>query len=124
MAKQIVAILGASANTNRYSYLAFKKLREHGHKTIPVSPKLKQLEEVPAVASLRDIHESVDTLTIYVSPAISDQMKEEIVALKPRRVIFNPGSENPALAKALRQAGVAVEEACTLVLLSTGQFES
>ncbi len=119
---QTVAILGATDNTERYAYLAFKKLQAYGHKPIPVSPKLEKLEGVEVKATLSDIREPVDTLTMYVGPAISEKLSEEIVALKPGRVIFNPGSENPALEQKLRAAGIEFEEACTLVMLSTEQF--
>jgi predicted CoA-binding protein len=121
--KQTVAILGASQNPSRYAYLAFQKLRQHGHHVIPVNPGFAALEGVPVVPSLKDIREPIDTLTMYVGPKRSSELQDEIVKLKPKRVIFNPGSENPALAAVLRQAGVSVEEACTLVLLSTDQFE-
>jgi predicted CoA-binding protein len=117
-----VAILGASNNPSRYSYLAFKKLLAHGHRPFPVSPKLKELEGVPVVAGLGELREPIDTITMYVGPDKSSQMEREILALKPRRVIFNPGSENPKLASALREAGAEVENACTLVLLASGQF--
>jgi predicted CoA-binding protein len=120
---QTVAVLGASDNPTRYAYLAFRKLREHGHRPIPVSPKLRELEGVPAVAQLGDIREKVDTLTMYVGPERSSKMAHEILALKPGRVIFNPGSENPALESELAKAGIPFEHACTLVLLSTDQFE-
>ena len=119
---ETVAILGASDNPSRYAYLAFQRLREHGHRPIPVSPKLHELEGVPAVASLAQIREKVDTVTMYVGPERSAKLADELLALRPGRVIFNPGSENPELEKRLRAAGIGVEEACTLVLLSTGQF--
>jgi predicted CoA-binding protein len=119
---QKVAILGASDNPERYSYKAFRMLREHAHTLLPVSVKMQELEGVPVFKKLGDIREPVDTLTMYVGPQISSGLQEEILALKPKRVIFNPGSENPPLQKALAQAGVHVVEACTLVLLRTGQF--
>ncbi len=119
---QTVAILGASDNPSRYVYLAFKKLQAYGHKPLPVSPKLKNLEGVPVVASVKDLQQPIDTLTMYVGAAISGTLTEEIVALKPGRVIFNPGSENLALEQKLREAGIEFENACTLVLLSTEQF--
>ncbi len=121
--KQTVAILGASNDPSRYAYMAFTRLRQHGHKPIPVNPHLQEVEGVPVVAKLGDIREPVDTLTMYVNPQVSRGLAEEILALQPRRVIFNPGSENPALAEELRRAGVGVEEACTLVLLGTEQFD-
>jgi predicted CoA-binding protein len=123
MAKENVVVLGASDNPSRYSFQAYKKLVAYGHHPILVNPRLKELEGVPVHASLAEIREAVDTLTVYVGPAVSGPLQGEILTLKPRRVIFNPGSENPALAAILRQAGISVEEACTLVLLATDQFE-
>lgn len=120
--KETVAILGASDDPSRYAHMAFQRLRQHGHKPIPVNPNLKEVEGVPVVRTLTEIKEPVHTLTMYVNPKISSTLQQEILALKPRRVIFNPGSENPALAEELRKAGVGVEEACTLVLLGTNQF--
>jgi predicted CoA-binding protein len=64
----------------------------------------------------------VDTVTLYVGPTISLTLKDKLIALKPRRVIFNPGTENAPLQLTLTSAGIACEEACTLVLLHTGQF--
>ena len=120
---QTVAILGASKNPERYSYRALEMLKEYGHTPLPVHPGLSEIESVPVFAKLTDIHVPVDTLTMYVGPAISTKMKEEILKLRPKRVIFNPGSENPALEQELRQAGIHVIDACTLVLLRTNQFE-
>lgn len=117
-----VAILGASDRKDRYAYMAFRMLQEYGHEPIPVNPQLKEVEGVPVRARLGDIEESVDTLTMYVGAPISAKLAPEILALKPKRVIFNPGSENPELEARLNEQGMAVERACTLVLLRTKQF--
>ncbi len=117
-----VAILGASKNQERYSYLAFKMLQQYGHTPVPVSPKFAELEGIKTYPSLSEVKEKIDTLTMYVGPDISTKLKPEILALRPRRVIFNPGSENSTLQGELKKAGVEVEEACTLVLLRTNQF--
>ena len=117
-----VAILGASDNPSRYAYLAFRRLLASGHQPFPVSPKLSELEGVPVVATLRDLTAPIDTLTMYVGPERSAALAQDILALRARRVIFNPGSENPALAEELRAKGVVVENACTLVLLASGRF--
>jgi len=122
--KENVAILGASDNPERFAYKAFKMLSEYGHKPWPVNPTLKKVEAVPAVATLAELSEKIDTLTMYVNPKISAGMKDDIVALKPRRVIFNPGTENPELEAALEKAGIHTVEACTLVLLRTGGYET
>lgn len=120
--KHRTAILGASNNPSRYAYMAYKMLKEYGHEVLPVSPTLKELGEEKIYEKLGDIVGIVDTLTMYVGPAISTKLKGEILALKPKRVIFNPGSENPELAQALEKQGTHVVEGCTLVLLRTNQF--
>ena len=117
-----VVIIGASDNPERYSHQAQLLLRQHGHEVVPVHPKLAEIEGVPVVADVSAIPGPVDTVTLYVGPQISLTLKDKLIALKPRRVIFNPGTENAALEEALMNAGIACEEACTLVLLRTGQF--
>jgi predicted CoA-binding protein len=122
MSTQRVVIIGASNNPERYSHRALLLLRKHGHEVVPVHPKLTEIEGIAVVADLSAITSPVDTVTIYVGAAISNGLKEKLTSLKPRRVIFNPGAENTALADALQNTGIACEEACTLVLLNTGQF--
>ena len=117
-----VAVLGASGNPDRYSYQAVKKLSEKGHVPLPVRPDLEEIEGIPVYKSLRDIADPVDTITVYLSAARSSQIADDIVAHGARRVIFNPGAENPELSTRLRAGGMEVMEACTLVLLSTNQF--
>ena len=120
--KQNVAVLGASPKPERYSNKAIRLLLEHGHQVIPVHPALETVEGLPVVKSLGEIGRPVDTLTVYVSPKLSTPMAPAIVALRPGRVVFNPGTENPELYAGLETAGIPFEEACTLVLLNTGQF--
>ncbi|WP_304224701.1 CoA-binding protein [Gracilinema caldarium] len=120
--ERTVVVLGASNNPDRYSYRAVRELLSHGFKTIPVNPHLNEILGLPVISSLKDINEGVDTLTVYVSPKHSSVLKEEILALKPRRVIFNPGAENEELEKALDISGIPYLHACSLVLLSTGRF--
>lgn len=117
-----VVVLGASDKPERYSYKAFKMLQEYGHSPVLVSPTLKSLEGFQVFSDLSNVSGKVDTLTVYVNPGISSQLQAKILSLKPERVVFNPGSENPELMKALDKAGIPVLEACTLVLLRTGQF--
>jgi len=120
--KQRVVILGASDNPERYSHRALISLRSRGHEVVPVHPRLAEIEGVEVVSDLGLISGSVDTVTMYVGPAISAALLGKLVALKPRRVIFNPGAENAELAAALEKAGITCEDACTLVLLNSGQF--
>jgi uncharacterized protein len=115
-------ILGASNKPDRYSYKAMVMLEQHHHEVVLVHPSLKVIEGRNVLSKLSLVQGPIGTLTMYVSPAISDTMESEIVALHPERVIFNPGSENPRVARNLRALGITVEEACTLVLLQTNQY--
>ncbi len=117
-----VAILGASDKPDRYSYLAFEALKKHGHRPLPVHPKLASIEGTAVYPSLEKVPGPVDTLTVYVSPEISSAMEQQILDFPVKRVIFNPGTENPGLASKLQKKGVQTLEACTLVLLKTSQF--
>ena len=118
-----VAVLGASAKPDRYSYKAVVMLREMGHTVYPVHPTLAVIEGIPVLATLSQVSVPLDTVTMYLSAANQVQIAEDLLACHPRRVIFNPGAENPELAVRLRAAGIETQEACTLVLLKTGQFE-
>ncbi|OYW76655.1 MAG: CoA-binding protein [Verrucomicrobia bacterium 12-59-8] len=122
MNKERVVIIGASNNPERYSHRALLLLLKHEHEVVPVHPKLAEIEGVPVVADVGLISGPVDTVTMYVGQLISSGLQDKLIALKPRRIIFNPGAENASLADALQKAGIACEEACTLVLLNTGQF--
>jgi predicted CoA-binding protein len=119
---QTVAVLGASHKPERYSNQAVRLLKEYGHDVIPVTPGHAEIEGLPAVPDLQSIDRSVDTLTLYVGPERSAQMLSAISALKPGRVIFNPGTESTLLENMLDREGIPWEHACTLVLLRTGQF--
>ncbi|MBN1213381.1 MAG: CoA-binding protein [candidate division Zixibacteria bacterium] len=117
-----VAVLGASTNEERYSFKAVQMLQEHGFSPIPVHPAGHTVNNLRAVKTLDEIDEKVDTLTLYVGEKISSQQLDNILKLNPRRVIFNPGAENKELAGKLRERGIEVIEACTLVMLRTEQF--
>ena len=119
-----VAILGASNKPERYSYQAVVLLAEKGHTVFPVHPAMAEIDGHATFKRLADIPSPRHTLTMYVSPAHSTGMADEIIAANPTRVLFNPGTENPALEEKLSGAGINVLRACTLVLLRTGQFGS
>jgi predicted CoA-binding protein len=122
MSKENVAILGASDHPGRYSHMAQVQLLENGHNPLPVNPRLESIDGVKCYPHLNDIDQNVDTLTVYVNPHISDSLAKEIFDLGAKRVIFNPGSENQSLYEPLKKRGVEVIEACTLVMLRTGQY--
>lgn len=117
-----VAVLGASPKEERYSFQAVKMLRERGYDPRPVHPAGHTVDGIAGVKSLSDLKPPIDTISCYVNAGISSEEYDRILALSPRRVIFNPGAENPELAERLRAIGVEVVEACTLVMLRTGQF--
>ncbi|MDH4155718.1 MAG: CoA-binding protein [candidate division Zixibacteria bacterium] len=121
-AHSAVAVLGASTKEDRYSFQAVRMLKEHGHRPIPVHPAGHTVDGIAGVKSLDAIAEPIDTVTLYVNAGISDGEFDNILKLSPRRAIFNPGSENEALAGKLEKAGIEVVRACTLVLLRTEQF--
>lgn len=122
MSKKAVVVLGASIKQDRYANKAQRLLTTHGYRVIPVHPLQQEIEGIPVVKDLAAITEPVDTVTVYLNPTVSKEMAKDLIALKPRRVIFNPGTESAELQSLLSEQGVLVEEACTLVLLGTGQF--
>lgn len=119
---QNVAILGASAKPDRYSHKALSLLSEKGYCVFPIHPLKQQIDGHAVFPSLAAIDTPIDTLTLYVNADHSSALAADIMALHPGRVIFNPGSENPALQESLNSAGIPWIEACTLVLLRSGQF--
>jgi predicted CoA-binding protein len=114
-------ILGASTNPDRYSNIAAHRLVEHGHPIINVGVKLGEVAGV-AIELPELIHDDIDTITLYLSPANQVPYYEYILKSNPKRLIFNPGTENPELETLAEEHGIETTEACTLVLLSTGQY--
>ncbi len=117
-----VAVVGASPKQERYSNKAIRMLKEFHHTPVPVAPGHEVIEKEPVFESLDRISEKIDTVTVYLSPARQENMMEQIIDMAPKRVIFNPGTENPTAKRALESAGITVVEACTLVMLKTNQF--
>jgi len=118
-----VAILGASQDPNRYAFKAFELLRSCGHTPLPVNPALAAIDGVPVAHQLADIAAPIDTVTVYLRPALSEPLAEAIIAARPKRVIFNPGAESPRLRTRLEAAGIRVQWECTLVLLRSNRYE-
>ncbi|MBK8500288.1 MAG: CoA-binding protein [Flavobacteriales bacterium] len=114
-------VLGASPNPSRYSHLAVLRLRAAGHGVIAIGRREGQIADIAIRTTLPDdIH--VDTVTLYLSPANQRMWVDAVMALRPRRVIFNPGAEDPDFAEQLRSIGIEALDACTLVMLSTGAY--
>ncbi len=120
--KERVLLIGASNNPTRYSYKAMVMLLENGHEVVPLNPREQEILGVAAVAGIQDITGNIDTVSVYVRPEILKSALDDLIALAPKRVIFNPGTEDDGMMKTLTHQGIHVLEACTLVLLRTGQF--
>ena len=119
-----VAVLGASRKPQRYANRAVRALKQHGYRVVPVNPAYDEVEGLPAAATLAEIAGRVGTVTVYIGPRHIGPLIADIVAARPRRVILNPGTESAELERTLDEHGIPYLEACTLVLLGTGQFET
>ena len=113
-------VLGASLNPQRYSYKAVVSLTKKGHGVIAFGLREGFLGSVKILTELPQ--ESIDTVTMYLNPKRQEEYYVYLQNLKPRRVIFNPGTENFELISLLEKEGVICEIACTLVLLSIGSY--
>lgn len=122
MAKQKkTLVLGASDNPSRYSYLAIQRLRHQGHPVVAIGRKYTKLGDVNITKDKEPL-EGIDTVTLYLHPKHQKEYYDYILSLKPGRIIFNPGAENDELAALAKSNDIQPVEACTLVLLSTGQY--
>ncbi|BDS07570.1 CoA-binding protein [Oceaniferula spumae] len=115
-------IIGASHKPDRYANKAQKALTEAGHEVIPFNPRGGEIEGVEVRSDLSNVTEDVDTVTLYVRPSVLEDMVPTLIDLNPRRVIFNPGTEHEGLELKFVEAGIKVSEACTLVMLNTGEY--
>ena len=118
-----VLVIGASLKPARVSHRAIQLLRSHRHEVEAIGSQSGQILDVQIKdhvdqLDLQDIH----TITLYINPKIQEYYKDLIVKIKPKRVIFNPGTENEIFARELGKSGIFSEDACTLVLLNTRQF--
>ncbi len=115
-------VLGASPKENRYSNKAVALLHSKNIPVIPIHPTAKKINDIPCLSSLSEITVPIDTITLYINEKRSTMLLEEIINCAPRRIIMNPGTENPLLEEAAKKAGITVQHACTLVLLNTNQW--
>ena len=114
-------VLGASSNPSRYSNIAINRLRRHAHPVVAIGKRTGTVADVPVETQTKPIEE-LDTITLYLNPTNQKPYYDYIVSLKPKRIIFNPGTENEELEELAREHGIKTMDACTLVLLSTGQY--
>ena len=117
-----VAVIGASDKPERFSYQALALLKQKGHKAFPVHQRLKIIDGMTVYPSIKDIAEPIDTVSMYVAADISTGIAADILGVKPKRIIFNPGAENPDLAQKAQTQGIKTIDDCTLVMLGSGRF--
>lgn len=115
-------VIGASENPDRYSNKAICALVSHDHEVVAIGLRKGEVAGV-SFNSEKKAFKNIDTVSLYVGPQNQPEYYSYIIGLKPWRVIFNPGTENPEFSSKLKAAGIDSEIACTLVLLATGQFE-
>lgn len=120
MGKKTV-VLGASLNPQRYSNMAVKKLSAYNHPVVAIGNKAGEINGIQITKEQCPV-EDADTVTLYLNPENQKPFYDYILSLHPKRIIFNPGTENEELETLARNKGIETEEACTLVMLSTGQY--
>lgn len=116
-------IIGASNKPQRYSYKALKLLQRYNHEVVAIGRREMEIEGVNVQTGEPEFSD-VHTVTLYVNPQLQKEYYDYIISLKPKRVIFNPGTENPEFYPKLKSENIHIEVACTLVLLSTNQYEA
>jgi predicted CoA-binding protein len=114
-------VIGASPNPERYSNRAIRKLKAYGHQVVAVGQRAGVVDGI-AIHTDKPAAENVDTVTMYVGEKNQPPLYDYIFSLNPKRIIFNPGAENPELEQKAGEKGIEVAEACTLVLLSIGDY--
>jgi predicted CoA-binding protein len=114
-------VLGASENPSRYSYLAVQKLTKYNHPVIAIGRKNGMIGEMPIITEHPQVKD-IDTVSLYLNPQLQKEYYDYILSIHPKRIIFNPGTENDELAELAAKNGIQAIEACTLVMLGTGQY--
>ena len=120
-ASKKTVVLGASTNPSRYSYLAVNRLRNHNHPVVAIGKKKGTVSGVE-IQTTHEAIDGVDTVTLYLNPENQRAYYDYILGLKPRRIIFNPGTENSELETQAKAAGIETVEGCTLVMLGVGLY--
>ncbi len=114
-------VLGASTNPSRYSYSAVQRLDMHDHEVVAIGNREGEIDGIKIQTEQLPL-EDIDTVTLYLNAMNQQPYYDYILSLKPKRIIFNPGTENPELVKLARENGIEVEIGCTLVMLSIGNY--
>lgn len=115
-------VIGASEKPDRYAYKVAVSLIHQGHEVVLFGIKEGEVLDKKFITEFPTSIDDLETVTLYINPIIQKEYYAKILALKPKRVIFNPGTENQEFEKMCNDAGIEVSEACSLVMLSTGQY--
>jgi uncharacterized protein len=121
MTQKKTLVLGASPNPSRFSHKAVRSLQRHNIPVVPVGIKKGDIggaEIIRDKPELNDIH----TITMYVGPARQEEYYSWLLSLHPKRIIFNPGTENPEFMNMAEKEGIEVLEDCTLIMLSADKY--
>lgn len=121
MKNKKTVVLGATTKPDRYAFKAITMLVDKGHSTLAIGQNTGEVAGVP-IRTKNIPLKNIDTVTLYLNPARQRDYYNYIIETKPKRVIFNPGTENPEFYQLLQSNGIKVEVACTLVLLATNQY--
>lgn len=114
-------VLGASTKPERYGNIATRRLKLYNHEVVPVGNRVGKIDGIDILLGKPEV-DGIDTITLYLNPKRQVEFYDYIIGLQPKRIIFNPGTENPELVKLAKENGIETEIACTLVLLSVGQY--
>ena len=114
-------VIGASHKPIRYSYMAVKMLQDYKHEVVALGNRAREVEDWKILDGKPEI-ENIDTVTVYLNAVNQQEYYDYLLSLNPKRVIFNPGAENRELELLLNKNGIETVEACTLVMLRTGQY--
>lgn len=117
------AIIGATTNSGRYAYLAARMLTQYGHEIVPMGIHRGEVfgKEILDIRS-KPVANDIDTITLYIGPQRQPEWYDYLLSLKPKRIIFNPGTENPDFEKLVEEKGIEAVQGCTLVMLRSGEF--
>jgi len=121
MKNKKTVVIGASEKPGRYANIAVERLMRYGHDVVPVGLRKGKINNIEILTGQPEI-EAVHTITLYIRPQLQKALYSYLISLKPKRIIFNPGTENKEFEKLAANSGIEVTEACTLVMLSIGSY--
>ena len=119
--KGIVVVLGASPNPDRFSFKAVKRLVRHHYDVVAIGKRKGFIEDIPIITEQLPL-QNVHTVTMYLAPNHQGEIFDYVISLRPRRIIFNPGTESPEFEEWLESYNIDIVHDCTLIMLATGRF--